>query len=51
MRCVCAALPPCVRLQGSVSASSGAECLRLKAGAETLAAFFETRRYASYLGA
>jgi hypothetical protein len=27
------------------------ECLKLKAGMEKAAAFFETRRYASYLGA
>ncbi|EFJ47998.1 alkaline phosphatase, secreted, phosphate-repressible [Volvox carteri f. nagariensis] len=34
-----------------VKHSYGEECLRLRSGAEKLAAAFETRRYAAYLGA
>ena len=35
----------------SINTSAGHECLSLKSGKETAAAFLETRRYAAYLGA
>lgn len=36
---------------GIFAAVAGSECLKLKPGMETAAAFLETRRYAAYLGA
>lgn len=37
--------------RGTSAAVGGSECLKLKQGAAKWAAFLETRRYASYLGA
>ncbi len=34
-----------------INAGYGIECIKLNPGQEVAAAFFETRRYAAYLGA